>query len=108
MSDPIFLRNLINNTVYAEQIHTAQQSAQEATREKNIRVQQQKIKDQALAVDKLDESESLAVKEEGNQRKNHPDQEEREAQGDQAPDDKDSDPTQTDRRRGIQRIDITI
>jgi thiol:disulfide interchange protein len=104
MSDPIFLRNLINNTVYAEQIHSAQQMAHEAAREKNIRVQQQKIQEQALAVDKLDESAGLQVGEEGNREKSPGEQSESESKD--AEEGKSG--TTESESGGMQRIDITV
>ena len=104
MSDPIFLRNMINNTVYAEQIHSAQQSAQEAAREKNIRVQQQKVKEQALAVAKLNESSSLGIGEKGQQQPPH-----QQDDLDQEEDSKSSSTEKTDNGQGgVQHIDITV
>ncbi|PIE03139.1 MAG: hypothetical protein CSA81_03140 [Acidobacteria bacterium] len=102
MSDPIFLRNLINNTVYAEQINSAQQMAQEAAREKNVRVQQQKVREQALAVEKLDKSANLEVSEEGNRERGAGENMEESDQKDR------EQPGQTDREEGVQRIDITV
>lgn len=104
MSDPIFLRNLINNTVYAEQIHSAHQMAHEAAREKNIRVQQQKIQEQALAVDKLDESAGLQVGEEGN--RDNPSG--RQSESDQEDTEEGKSGTGKSESGGMQRIDITV
>lgn len=102
MSDPMFLRNLINNTVYAEQIHSAQQSAQEAARQKNIRVQQQKIREKALAVEKLGESANLGIGEKGQEQRPQDDGEPEEGS------EKSSSENIQKGQGDVQRIDITV
>lgn len=65
MSDPVFLRSLISNTVYAEQMNSAQIQGQNAARERALALQQERVKQEAEQVQETEETAELGVEEDG-------------------------------------------
>ncbi len=68
MSDPIFLRNLISNTVYAEQINSAQIQGQAAARDRATRVRQEALKDEQAMINSLEEAATVDIKDQERRR----------------------------------------
>ncbi len=63
MSDPIFLRNSIASTIYAEQINSAQIQGQAAARERANRLRQERLKDEQAMIVGLEESAKVDIRE---------------------------------------------
>lgn len=67
MTDPVSLQNLLSNTIYAEQINSAQLQGQESARERAVRVQQETQQERSMAVEKAEDTYEVNVDEEGHQ-----------------------------------------
>lgn len=63
MSDPVFLRNTMANSVYAEQFNSAHLQGQQAARERAARLHQEMIKDEQTKTAKTKEAADTDVKE---------------------------------------------
>ena len=68
MSDAVFLRANISSSIYADQVNTAQISGQQAARERTMRAQQEALKQEQTAIQKLEESDKLDINEQERQR----------------------------------------
>ncbi len=74
MSDPVFLRNMISNTVYAEQINSAQIQGHQAAKERAARALQEANREQAMSIKALQDSAEIGVRDEHGRGRQHPDQ----------------------------------
>lgn len=105
MSDPMFLRNMISNSVYAEQMNSAQIQGQAAARERATRARQEAIKAEQAQIAGLEESTKPGVNDrEG--RNGGASQEEAEERSESAEDREVWEPTQEGGAR--RRIDLTV
>ena len=64
MSDPVFLRNNISSTIYAEQMNSAQIQGQAAARERAVRIQTEALKSTQSGIKRLESSEKTGTREE--------------------------------------------
>lgn len=62
MSDALHLRNVLSNSVYAEQISSAQIQGQAAARERATRARQEAIKTEQAQIKALEEANHAGVK----------------------------------------------
>ena len=74
MSDPVFLRNMISNTVYAEQINSAQIQGHQAAKERAARALQEANREHAMSIKALQDSAEIGVRDEHRQGRQNPDQ----------------------------------
>lgn len=74
MSDPIFLRNMMSSSVYAEQINSAQVQGQQAARDRASRVVQEAIKENQAAVQRTEESNQIGAREDDERREQSADE----------------------------------
>ena len=87
MSDPIFLRSLISNTVYAEQINSAQIQGQQAAKERANHALHETLRQEATKVKALEDSAEIGVREEHQkERQTHQEGEAQDDQGSPASD----------------------
>ena len=63
MSDAMFLRNMMSNSVYAEQMHSAQIQGQLAAKERAARLRQEQLKQEQAAVAKMAEAGQAGIRE---------------------------------------------
>jgi Flp pilus assembly protein TadB len=61
--DPLFLRNVLSNSVYAEQINSAQIQGQQASKDRATRLRQETLKDEQTTISSLEEAMKTDVKE---------------------------------------------
>jgi hypothetical protein len=107
MSDPVFLRNFMSGTIYAEQVNSAQIQGQAAARERATRARQEALKDERTMIEGLEDAARL-------------DLDEREGRGGpaydgftygengDAPEGREDEKTHTRGEEAIHRIDFTI
>jgi len=109
MSDPIFLRNMISNSVYAEAVHSAQIQGQQEARERATRLRQEKIQDEQAAILRMAEAGQTGLEEREGKRR-----EANEHEQDTVDDRQDAEaflPEQQERKEGgdlVRHIDLTI
>jgi hypothetical protein len=65
MTDPVALRNLMSNSVYAEQINAAHLQGQESERTRQVRIRQQQVQEEAMSVARTLASEHADVDQDG-------------------------------------------
>lgn len=106
MSDPLFLRNMISNSVYAEQMNSAQIQGQAAARERAARARQEAIKAEQAQIAGLEEATKPGVNERESRNGQASDQDADERSEESAEDREDS-LTQT-QGSSRHRIDLTV
>ena len=105
MSDPVFLRNAMSGSIYAEQINSAQIQGQAAARERAARVRRETLKDEQAMIVGLEEAVRVDIRErEGQQQsaeQDHAFQEHRHAAEGQ-------DEEELELEGAFKRIDLTV
>jgi len=104
MSDPVFLRNAISSTIYAEQINSAQIQGQQAARERATRARQEALQHESAAVKRLEEAAKSDIQERESDRK----QQQLAEQGSHHAGDQEGEETFSDEEGGVlHHIDLT-
>jgi len=104
MSDPVFLRNSISSTIYAEQINSAQIQGQAAARERANRIREERLKDEQAMIVGLEESAKVDIREREGQ---HHDADYAFQEQKHAAEDREED-TETEEFEGVRHIDLTV
>lgn len=81
MSDPIFLRNSVSSSIYAEQMNSAQIQGQAAAREKAIRARQEALKAENAMIQGLEDSAKLDVRDQKKDKQQQGGQQQSSAEG---------------------------
>jgi ATPase subunit of ABC transporter with duplicated ATPase domains len=71
----MFLRDMMSNSVYADQMNSAQIQGQAAARERATRARQQALKDEQAMITRLEESAKSEIKERENKKQGQSQQE---------------------------------
>ncbi len=107
MSDPMFLRNMMSNSVYAEQMHSAQIQGQTAARERATRARQEADKTERAQIRGLEEATKPGVSDREHRNGQEPFQSEEEDRSEARAEDRELEipPDLVDFRR---HIDLTV
>ena len=106
MSDPLFLRNLMSNSVYADQMNSAQIQGQAAARERATRARQQALKDEQAMITRLEETAKSGIKEH-EQKNQGRSQQDKAREHSETAEDQAEDYNQTEVVDGFGHIDLT-
>ena len=107
MSDPIFLRNVMSSSVYAEQINSAQIQGQVAARERATRARQEAMKNEQAAVKSLEDMENIDIRERERSQQQYPNGEPREDE-ETATEDRHGEHESQEGVRAFRHIDLTV
>ena len=107
MSDPIFMRNMLSSSVYAEQMNSAQIQGQQAASERAARLRQEKFLQEQAAVQQTVEAGKTDIKERDGREPGS----EQELSGDDDTVDRDEmagDGSVETTAKGVRHIDLTV
>lgn len=104
MSDPMFLRNMISNSVYAEQVNSAQLQGQATAREQATRARQEAVKHEQAQINGLEDANKPGVKD--RERRNQQASQDADKRSGKDADDRDDQQSQSSDARG--HIDFTV
>ena len=107
MSDPLFLRNMMSSSVYAEQMNSAQIQGAAAARERAIRARQEALKDEQAQITGLQESSKSGIQDRERQQGGAEAEAQERSESDSA-EDGDMDDTTSNEGGGNRHIDLTV